>query len=447
MITRFLDQDEHIEAFLTGPAGSGKTTALHDIIEILNKRKTVYKVVAYTHKAKDVLVSKLPKNTDISTLHSWLKKRPGINSQAKHIKALMTSTQHGRPEMLELLIVDEFSFVGEKDYISIGDLQDPTMLAIHECRECGRKLDDEDITIWDGLVPLKATCEDCDSTECRVVSSSIKPLKVLYVGDLNQLSPVDGVSAVDPNEPFWTKLTTIHRATSDISEPIKDIVEMIEGNKPMRYLEPTKNFLRGQDIDELFSNDDGDKTMLAFTNEAVQRHNIAIQGYKEPKPGDLINVSTLKLKLYLKQIHIKYEGSLQTINGIISMQTKYSPLQYMSTLKYIKFYEFTNGMVVAGIFGSYDNKIIRDKLGKQLVNANKNSKDSKKFYREYKTINDFVATMEFDHCMTIHKSQGSEYDNVYVDSADLTKCQDKAEMMKLLYVAMSRAKNRIFLNN
>jgi ATP-dependent exoDNAse (exonuclease V) alpha subunit len=119
----------------------------------------------------------------------------------------------------------------------------------------------------------------------------------------------------------------------------------------------------------------------------------------------------------------------------------------MNKLKYIKFYEFTNGMVVAGIFGSYENKIIRAKLGKQLVNANKNNKSSKKFYREYKVINDFVATMEFDHCMTIHKSQGSEYDNVYVDSADLAKCINRSEMMKLLYVAMSRAKNKIFLNN
>ena len=99
---------------------------------------------------------------------------------------------------------------------------------------------------------------------------------------------------------------------------------MIEGSKPMKYLEPTESFLRGQDIDSLFKNDDENKTMLAFTNEAVQKHNIAIQGYKEPKPGDLINVPTLKLKLYLKQVYLQYEGSLQTVNGIISMQTKYS---------------------------------------------------------------------------------------------------------------------------
>jgi len=440
MISKFLKQDQYLEAFLTGPAGSGKTTALHDIILELNSLNIYYKVVAYTHKAKDVLLQKLPKKTDISTLHSWLKKRPGINSKAKHLKALMTSNQRGKPEMLQLLIVDEFSFVGEKDYMSIGDLQDSTLLTSYFCELCG-EVDVEEMT-----------CVDCRGSVTELV---IPPLKVLYVGDLNQLSPVDGMAAVEPHEPFWEKLTTIYRSTSDISIPLSKLVDMIEGNKPMAYLEPTDSFLRGQDIDELFKKDDENKVMLAFTNEAVQRHNIAIQGllyperdsHKEPQPGDLINVPTLKLKLYLKQVNLQYEGSLQTINGIISMATKYSPLQYMNKLKYIKFYEFTNGMTVAGIFGSYENKKIRGKLGNQLVNANKGGKDSKKFYREYKTINDFVATMDFDHCMTIHKSQGSEYENVYVDSADLAKCIDKNERMKLLYVAMSRSKNKIFLNN
>lgn len=295
MIEEFLNQDDTIEAFLTGPAGSGKTTALHSIIEILNKRRTVYKVVAYTHKAKDVLISKLPKKTDISTLHSWLKKRPGINSQAKHIKALITSNQKGKPEMLELLIVDEFSFVGEKDYMSIGDLQDELMLESYHCELCG------EVEIEEG------TCVECRG---RVKTTSLKPIKVLYVGDLNQLSPVDGEAAVIPQEPFWTKLTKIYRSTSDISEPLANLVDMIEGNKPMGYLEPTTSFLRNQDIDLLFKDDDEDKIMLSFTNQAVQAHNIAIQGYKEPKPGDLINVSTLKLKLYLKQIHSKDRKSV-----------------------------------------------------------------------------------------------------------------------------------------
>ena len=123
-IKHFLSDPEENEAFITGPAGSGKTTALIEVVKQLNDMGIKYRVVAYTHKAKDVLISKLPADTDISTLHSWLKKRPGINEKAKSLKALVTTMQFGQPVYIQLLIVDEFSFVGEKDYYSIGKLQD-----------------------------------------------------------------------------------------------------------------------------------------------------------------------------------------------------------------------------------------------------------------------------------------------------------------------------------
>lgn len=415
MITKFLNQSTDLEAFITGPAGSGKTTYLKDVITQLNKDNITYKVVAYTHKAKDVLISKLPKNTDVTTLHSWLKKRPGINSKAKHMRALMTTSQHGKPEMLELLIVDEFSFVGEKDYYSIGELQDDLSLNTDENGD--RNLE------------------------------YIKPLKVLYVGDLNQLSPVDGPPAVFPIEPYWTKLTTIHRSTSDISKPLAKLVDMIEGNRPMKFLEPTNSFLRKQNIDTLYKQDEtDDKIMLAFTNRAVQLHNQKIQGYKVPQQDDIMYCPSLKKIVTLNHISNSCQDLCVTPIGQIGPDTKYNPLKILNKLDYVKFY-YTDIGIIPGIFGSYENKIIRDKLGKLLVSKNKRSVDSKEVFKEYKSINDYVSILDFNHCMTIHKSQGSEYTNVYVDSEDLSICFDKQERMKLLYVAMSRSKDKIFLNN
>jgi len=443
MITKFLEQDDELEAFITGPAGSGKTTYLYGVIETLNKLGVTYKVVAYTHKAKDILVSKLPKDTDISTLHSFLKKRPGINEKAKHIRALMTNSQRGKPEVLELLVIDEFSFVGEKDYMSLGDLQDSMLLTTYTCKECGQQLDSSD---------EQCICSD-EPTE--IVEESIKPLKVLYVGDLNQLSPVDGPPAVYPHEPFWERLTTIHRSTSDISIPLSKLVDMIEGKKPMSYLEPTKSFLRNKDIDKLYKLDDSDdKIMLCYTNKAVENHNISIQGYKTPRLGDILYCPSLKKTLELVSITDKCstEDVLTTVVGDITKDTKYNPMKVLNSLKYVKFYtcydvDTGNRLVIPGIFGSYQNKLIRSKLGKNLVELNKQGKDSKKVYKEYKAINDYVSILDFNHCMTIHKSQGSEYQNVYVDSEDLSICIDKNERMKLLYVAMSRSKDKIFLNN
>lgn len=407
LIKDFLLQDEELEAFMTGPAGSGKTTELGDIISYLNSVGVTYLVVAYTHQAKDVLVSKLPEGTPVKTLHSWLKKRPGINEHAKHTKAIMISRQFGKPMPLQLLIVDEFSFVGEKDYFDIGALQDEIELP-----------------------------------------KGVKPLKVFYVGDLNQLSPIDGPPAVMPGGNFWLKLTKIHRTTNTLSKPLSELVEMIEGDREMAYLEPTEHFNRKVDIDKLYMDiDSGDKIMLAFTNEATQHHNALIQGHDEPLQNDVIYLSNMKKHKVLDTVMDHYEGEMMTINGKIDEDTKYNPVKYLNQLPYVKYFKFSDGTVVPGIFGSNTGKQITKKLGKKLVASNRKGSQDKKVFREYKTVNDYVEIMDFFHCLTIHKSQGTEFSHVFLDSEDLKKCFIPLERLKLMYVALSRAKESVFCNN
>lgn len=434
MIREFLDSDEP-EAFVTGPAGSGKTTALKATVEILNELNINYLVTAYTHKAKNVLESKLPQGTPIKTLHSWLKKRPGINSKAKHIKNLMTNHQQGKPEHLQLLIVDEFSFINQEDYMSIGELQDELALTTNECVRCGR-------VVLDG--------EECKCGCKETKEVTIPPIKVLYVGDLNQLSPVKGWSAVTPIGPFWKKLTVVHRNTSELMKPLSKLVSMIEGKTPPTYLKANKDFIRQVDIDEAYLADtEVDKIMLAYTNKAVEAHNIRIQGYSVPKPGDIVYIPTLRCDKVLVDVFeaIPSKAILLTPNGLINKDTKYNPFKTLQQHSYIKYYLFDDSTIVPGIFGSYQNKIVRDRIGAALVAKNKANQDSTKEFKEYKCINDYVSIMDFNHCMTIHKSQGSEFTNVYVDSSDLTICKDLQEQMRLLYVSISRSRNKVFMNN
>lgn len=436
MVKEFINSNEP-EAFLTGPAGAGKTTELYAVVEWLEEIKLNYMMVAYTHQAKEILASKMPQGTPIKTLHSWLKKRPGINEKAKHLKHITTNHQMGRPDHLQLLIVDEFSFVGEADYLSIGELQDELALELFQCTKCGKEYDHS-----------PEACLSCNNTDFKDIS--MPPIQVLYVGDLNQLSPIKGESAVIPMEPYWVKLTKIHRTTTTISGPLQKLVKMIENEIPMAYLEPTENFKRAVDIDKLYKADTNeDKMMFAYTNKAVQAHNAKIQGYTEPKEGDQVFISTLRAtKTFVRMADELPFGEVTVAgNKTINNDTKFNPLKLLNSLEYVKFFFFDDSTIVAGIFGAYENKIIREKLGKALVDANKRGKDSKKAYREYKTISDFTCVIDFNHCMTVHKSQGAEFTNVYVDSKDLATCKDTDERMKLLYVAMSRSKHSIFMNS
>jgi len=420
-IIKFVNDAKYLDAFIIGAAGTGKTTKLKEICELLLTTNITFQVVAYTHKAKQVLKSKLPVDTPISTLHSFLKKRPGINEKATNIKSIMINNQFGEPVPLDLLIIDEYSFVGEKDDISLCELQDSLNVD--------------------------------------------RPLHILYVGDSNQLPPIGAPSNLIPKGPYKLKLTKVHRTDNDLLFTLGKLVSYIEEEEPIKYLSETENFKRKQDIKSLYMNNiNKDKILLAYTNKRVQELNFGIQGSDNPTIDDYIFISSLRIvaKFITK---INKPNYIYTPCGVIDMQTKYNPLGYLQKLFYIEFFdiEIVNSynddlhigqrLNIATIFGTYNNKVIRDKLGKALVDANKSnlikpgSVDSRQIFREYKTINDYVCISDFNHCMTVHKSQGSEYDYVYLDSEDLASCIDIQTRLKLLYVGISRAKKQVFLNN
>ena len=450
-------QDEELESFVTGPAGSGKTTDLALTIDALVRMGIVFQVVAYTHKAKDVLISKLPVDTPISTLHSWLKKRPGVNEKAKHIRNLVTSKQYGKPEHLQLLIVDEFSFVGEDDYYSIGELQDELQLEaameiqVLSCSECG----------WYSKDPKEfvAQCPKCEKLSIEFMdylpegTKIPKPLKVLYIGDLNQLSPIDGPPAVSPHGKFWKKLTTIYRQSdATLAEPLKKLVDMMEGNEEIGYIEGTDSFIREADIDILYgANKSESKIMMAWTNQSVQGHNAAIQGRTFPQSGDLCYNYTMKEELdWVCTRNLEEDMILHTPNGKITKDTKFNPFAELRKNKDITYVQTPLGLIVPCIFGVYANKLVRTDVGRKLTEANNKGlgeKVRKNAYKAYKVLNDYVSVVDFPHCQTIHKSQGQEFDYVYIDGSDLASNKNLDDRLKLLYVAMSRAKKKIYINN
>jgi hypothetical protein len=49
------------------------------------------------------------------------------------------------------------------------------------------------------------------------------------------------------------------------------------------------------------------------------------------------------------------------------------------------------------------------------------------------------------YAQTVNKAQGSTYDAVFIDLNDLGSCPDKKQLARLLYVAVSRAQNNVYL--
>lgn len=68
----------------------------------------------------------------------------------------------------------------------------------------------------------------------------------------------------------------------------------------------------------------------------------------------------------------------------------------------------------------------------------------KPIWREYhKNLSEPFADVNYGYAMTVHKSQGSNFYNVFVDIQDILKNNNQTEKRKCLYTAMTRAVNEL----
>jgi hypothetical protein len=71
---------------------------------------------------------------------------------------------------------------------------------------------------------------------------------------------------------------------------------------------------------------------------------------------------------------------------------------------------------------------------------------TKKWDDHFCKVNEINCPLDYSYCLTIHKSQGSTYDIVFIDLEDImrTEKRDKNLMVKLLYTATTRASKNVY---
>lgn len=412
----FWADDVAADMFITGPAGSGKTTDLTYIVEYaIEKLDLCVVVCAHTHKACSILMEKLPKGTHITTLHSFLKKRPAVNVEAKNIKHALSNIVVGQAEKIDLLIVDERSMVGERDADDVRALQGED--------ENGREL-----------------------------------LKVLWLGDDNQLPPVGDREGAIPYGDYQVKLTKNYRNKDKLMVPLRQLVTFIEsGGKAVEPLQENECFIRGKDIVAEYNSDScADKIILAYTNRRVQELNAEIQGRSTPKELDQVFIATTRQEATFERAVAKQNIEVLDLpfGDPLTFGSKYKTLEHLLKMPGISYGHFTDeqggSYVHAYVFGYQDYKSRHEELLQTAVKANLGTcKTTKaKAWRDFLTFKDCVMCIDFPHAMTVHKSQGSTYANVYLDTQDLGICASRNYLLylKLFYVGMSRSSNIVITN-
>lgn len=399
--------------YTTGYAGTGKSHSLIQKVNELPLDTTV--VIAPTHKALARLREHLPIDIEIKTIHSLLGWIPTVNENAKKVEHI--DSTHKLDKQLDEyshIIIDEAGMMSEEMFLEITS-----------------KIE---LQLWD-----EETQEELDKT--IVIECFLDPY---------QLLPVKG-QQIQTDPETTTNLITQHRAESpDVVELYTKFVNYLDGSNSDDLSTPYSENVLPLDITKFQRGD----RLLAYTNKAVGAWNtkiakqLGITTYEgqEVQLGNMVDpiVCTRFIKPTVQDLLTWFEiGKLELQNKQISKRFLESSLKALINNKHIQFIESTETLgskVYPVILGIGKANIV-------LKEAKQKAIDNKKYFKDvYALGRAFI--MDYNFASTVHKSQGSEFDVVFIDKEDIQKSILNGyyyTYSRLMYVSISRAKNLIYI--
>ena len=387
---------------LKGYAGTGKTTVITHWIKEENPRSVV--LTAPTNKATNVLremARKHPLDVEVRTIHSLL--------------SLKLKWQQDE----QVLVQDDY---GDDNF---GDYQ---WVVIDECS----MLDQE----------MMAYIRNAQHNAGN---------KVIYMGDPCQLPPIaDEGESLSFAPPAQSELTTVMRQAdgNPILELSKYLRKLILSDRP-HYPDKIFSFVDDKHIlyhpvtqyeDEILQafHDVSDKDIrhMAWTNKVVNSWNDKIRdkiyGFdrEDWTEGEQI-VTTAP-------VMDQHESTVMfTTDTLLKIQREPKETIHKEVPCWILQCRHRRLYVPTREAG----KAFREEKGKRLAAAKADKKQWRKFYEFIEAF----AQVKPAHSLTVHRSQGSTFDDVYVSFANILSNPNRKESLQCLYVACTRPRNRLFL--
>ena len=430
---------------LSGSAGTGKTTICKEAIK--NTFRCV--VTAPTHKAKKVIA--LMTGRESSTIHALI----GLKPEAS---------------------LEDFSQVNILFYL------DP---------RAKEKIADYDLVIID-----EASMINSSLLEMVMEKAKINRTKIIFMGDPMQLPPVKEKEA-----PVFTKegiiqfkLVKVERQKdgNPILNLYANILSNIESTKDLyikesEFVADTREgyqFLKFEEFKEQiqkhFQEDPIENKVIAWQNKRVVRWNKFIR-YLILGEGKTIE-EFQNYPLQVGEIIVSYKTvrNPNQFTEILSQNSsEYRVLDIRQGCKTAKMWDnveyniLGSHVIIQDLDSEAEKKIfIVDKasygdfyrLEKDKSEHAKRQKDasSRKFawamYFQFRDeffllgdieneLGEVLVKKDFDfaYAITVHKSQGSTYENVFVDEADLDCNSEAGERNRLKYVAFSRPRKAAYI--
>lgn len=381
-IIQFIVDKEQTYFCLSGSPGTGKSFLIQEgITPLIKDTKYALQLTAMTNKAAGVIGG--------ITIHKLLNLRMTIGSDG--VQRIDSSNACHRQD--EFIVIDEASMM--------------------------------DKVLWNIIATHTTNC------------------KILLVGDKYQLPAVKlPVDVFEIFKDFSAELKEVVRQKDQdflniigiaklgvISKKFLDVIPSCDCVKKVTLADKTQ-------INNLLKTFDASKDkVLCYKNETVVAYNHGIRKL-QGKTDTIITGDTVVARNYCE-----LKSGNKTISTIgtetyhkitaISDPFVYSLGPYEIKLVSVNFNDVNGTWMCAYNWHQYN----------ELLKLTAKEKD----WSNYWFLKEQILDIRTAEACTIHCSQGSTYDKVFIDMNDLRKCKQTDVKTRLLYVALSRAKNEVYI--
>lgn len=275
--------------------------------------------------------------------------------------------------------------------------------------------------------------------------------KIIFVGDHCQLNPVkEAVSEVFTNDYRHAALTIPVRTNKPellaLNQQLRDTVETGVW-KPIQEVPGVIDWIRDEqkmvtEIDNHFVVQTTNSRIIAYRNDTVNALNAYLREQRgQPsyfQEGDkLVSNSAFTRKVSTgmgsstESISIEEEVEITYMDEEV-VTKQFGPLE----IDFFRVTLETEFFVLENMLIPTDNAYFNE--------CTKYFAKEKKWADHFNLVENYPELRPKDAC-TGHKSQGSTYDVVFLDMTDLSTCRNPEEAARLIYVAVSRARNRVVM--
>ena len=386
---------------ISGSAGTGKTFLTQVISEMLFDYMEW--VTAPTHKAVSVLKGKFDR-VNSATIHSFLGLELKTNFETgKHF--LQRAKRHN-VRNCDVLIVDEASMISAELFGHITS--------------AWRKGEFKHIIFVGDVLQLQPVDENSETSDMLAFTSDL----IQHHFDLKQI-------VRSKHTHIYTLFNHIRHLIEDGKTRQEALEYLWKYNAPevIMYSDKSeflKRFINTSTLeDETYS-------IGSFTNAVVNDRNYKIRNFYHKMKGNVPS-----------QIHIEDILVIQKANNkdfSTSETVKIASIQHTRKSGYgaIKIYTIDNRMLYV-----LDDKD-RVRYAKETIKLKDEAK-KKRAWKKYYSHMELFSEVSFHYSSTIHKLQGSTYKDIFVDLTDIPSMTSDDMFLRLLYVGITRAEDKIHI--